>query len=347
VTDTLIDLSALATDLRLDGHLVECPHKDVRLHECRWCHWAISTPEIKLLLDLRHDTHRLLGSDAADTVPWVTATTTLLQLFDEIDLHAIEVPSVRLLAERLQRSIMAVLDQLRSQLRSAVAGGGPVEQRCLHTAGQLAAAAIQQPEHTGLLDHLPPSARHKLAGAAATLSTDVQVVSLLSAIEQLHSRPLPTLRTQPEWRRRPSLERTNRTAASGAATHGCPSIAPGSLEALVVEAVIGRVTDILAEVATLLSYAVPPVTMIRPLHGETLSPETRAVLWRIARIDWHLTFVDTGQADCWNARVEGDHIATDVPWQVALAIDVAGQHGLMSATHQNRPAMHGAPELSS
>jgi hypothetical protein len=107
-----------------------------------------------------------------------------------------------------------------------------------------------------------------------------------------------------------------------------------------VESVIDRMTTDLVEIGDSLVDATHPVTLTRSTHRGVHSSRTRARLWRIARIDWHLTFVDTGWADCWNARVEGERIVTDVPWTVALAIDVAEPHGLISATHQDRPAVH-------
>ena len=114
-------------------------------------------------------------------------------------------------------------------------------------------------------------------------------------------------------------------------------LAHGSLEALVVEAVVDRVTAELVHLGPDLIGAAPPVTLARSIHDRPHSGQTRSLLWRIARVDWHLTFVDTGHATCWNARVDDRQFLTDVPWPVAIAIDAADQQGLVSATHQERP----------
>lgn len=335
MTDALLDLTAVSSDLRLEGHLQECaqPHTDWR--DCRWCHWAVSTPQIRLLLDARHDARRLLQSDAG-SVPWVTATVDLLRLADDVDVHEILVPSVRRIAHQLGRAVETDLDRLRARLGHAVAPGGPVERRCVQTAGPLAAVALQQPGHAHVLDRLPSNIGARVTHAAASLSTTSQVAGLLPGIEQVHGQDLPVLRTQPEWRRR-SGPRT--TAGPSSSSARSPQPAAGSLEALVVESVVDRISTELAQIGADLDGMAPPVTVSRPMHSGRYSARTRARLWRIARIDWHLTFVDTGRADCWNAREEGGCATTDLPWQVALAIDVADDHGLVSATHQDRPTV--------
>jgi hypothetical protein len=336
-TDALLDLTTLTTGLQVAGHLPECSDPRGPVTDCGWCRWAIETKEIRLLRDLHHDARALSEVDSG-TVPWVIATNHLLRTAESIDLDRIHVPSVRNLAEQVRRPLRAELTQLRERLRAAVASNGPVEQRCLLTAGRLAAAAIQAPGFAAIVRALPTAAQQKLTHASNTLSVDTQVASLLPAIEDVHRQSLPRLRTQPEWQLRSSGTLSARqTGKPGATVSAIPPAASGSLEALVVESASVRVAALLSEVANDLCGLAPPVAMSRPANDVGYSSEARRVMWRVARIDWHLTFVDTGRADCWNARIEEDQIVTEVPWQVAAAIEVAKPHRLVSATHQARP----------
>ena len=337
MTRTLLDLSALATDLALEGHLVECDKAGQDWRDCSWCLWAVSVPEIDLLLGASNDARALDRSPAADTVPWVVATSELLRQVGVVNPAEVLVPSVRGLAQRLLRIVSTDLEPIRRRLRSAVASDGPIERRCLNTAATIAAAAIQRPEHAQVLERLPAGVRSRLLALSDTLSPEAQIAGLLPAVEHLHWKGLPVLRTQPEWRRRlapddPAGARSHQTTGAG--------LAPGSLEALVMESVIDRVTAEVGDVSDDLAHLAPPVTHTRAVCDQPHSEATRSLLWRIARIDWHLTFVDSGQADCWNARVENDRVTTDVPWPVAVAIAASETHGLVSATHQNRPTVH-------
>jgi hypothetical protein len=141
------------------------------------------------------------------------------------------------------------------------------------------------------------------------------------------------LRTRPAWER---LPRPGDASAQRARQLGGADVAPGSLEALVVEALIDRVTEALQELGPVLAGAAPPVRLVRRAGTGLLGERTRATTWRIARIDWHLTLVDSGLADCWDARIEDGMAVADVPWQVAVAIDVGERHGLVGATHADR-----------
>lgn len=336
MTRTLLDRAALATDLALEGHLVECAKARTDWPDCPWCLWAVSIPEVELLLAARNDARALGRSPASDTVPWVVATTELLRAVGAIDLGGVLVPSVRSLAHRLLQMVSTDLEALGRQLRGTVASNGPVEQRCLQTADVITAAAIGRPEHAPILRRLPAPVRARLLALSGSLSSESQVAGLLPAVEHLHWRGLPVLRTQPEWGHRPRPD--DPTGIRSRHVAG-PGPAPGSLEALVLESVIDRVTTEAIAMGADLADAAPPVAFTRPVQDTALSSRTRSLLWRTARIDWHLTFVDSGRAACWDTRVEDDLAVTDVPWQVAVAIDAAEAHGLVSATHHNRPAV--------
>ena len=312
----------------LDAHLLECRRPRGPADECNWCHWALTaTPALRTLVDVHHDA-LVLREVAPGHVPWVVAATGILATASAVDLAEIAVPSVAARAERVRASIAPTLAFLDTRLTAAVAAGGPVEASCLATAGLLAATAVQRPEHAAVLARFPPDVRAALAEASRLLSADLQVAALLPIVAARHEHALPELRTQMAWTRRPAMGTTGR--GEGIA------LEPGSLEAIVVEAVVERVIGLVDGVAAGL-LAGPRIRLTRPAGIEPLSERTRRALWRIARIDWHLTFVDTGRADCWDARIEAGHVVTDVPFTVALAI-AAGRHaGLVSATHPDRP----------
>ena len=336
MTGTLLGLSALAEDLRLEGHLDECGRTGTDWRACSWCLWAVSIPEIDLLLGLGQDARALVADPAEPTVPWVVAAEGLLARVDHLDLSGVLVPSVRRLAHRLLLLASADREALERRLRAAVTAGGPVERRCLHSAAAVMATAIRGPEHAEVLARLPAPLQSDLLDLSGALSARVQVGGVLPAIEDLHWQGLPNLRTQPEWERRPgtgpSVGRRSRQAVAA-------GLAPGSLEALVMESVIDRVIAEVAEIEDDLVGAGPTVACVRPVSDPSHTATTRSLLWRVARIDWHLTFLDSGRADCWGTRVEGDLVVTDVPWSVAVAIDAAAAHGFVSATHQERPTV--------
>lgn len=106
-----------------------------------------------------------------------------------------------------------------------------------------------------------------------------------------------------------------------------------------VESVLDSLLDELGDIGGELATAAPPVVLPRAATGARLSERTRAMTWRIARIDWHLTFVHTGRAEAWPASIgadrDGSRVSGDlVPWTVALAIAEGDRAGLVSATHR-------------
>jgi hypothetical protein len=157
---------------------------------------------------------------------------------------------------------------------------------------------------------------------------------MLPLIDHLHWQGLPSLESQPEWDRRP---RPGDAAGVKSRQLAGTNLEAGSLESIVVESMFTQVTEQLVEMSEQLRHAAPPVTVSRPLHQGRYSQRTRNMLFRIAKIDWHLSFVDTGYAACWDTRIEGDHMVTDLPWQVAMAIEACEAHGLVSACYQEAP----------
>jgi hypothetical protein len=334
---TVMDLADVARELRLDDHLEDCGRAGP-WQDCEWCRWALGVPEVELLLGARADVRALLaaageGAAPAGTVPWAVATGELLADLGAVDPAAVLVPSARRRVEVLRRIVVDEAEPLRRALAAVVGPDGPVERRCLATAGALAAAGLQLPGHRVPLDRLPAAARDRLAELSSSLSAQVQIAGLLPLVDARHWRGLPRLRTRPAWER---LPRPGDASAQRARQLGGADVAPGSLEALVVEALIDRVTEALQELGPVLAGAAPPVRLVRRAGTGLLGERTRATTWRIARIDWHLTLVDSGLADCWDARIEDGMAVADVPWQVAVAIDVGERHGLVGATHADR-----------
>ena len=320
--------------LRATDHLAECcsPHRP--FEECDWCHWALCTPEATRIMQIQTDSAQLLSSKIAPSVAWVIACSQLLESFQDIDLSQIRVPGSRVLAGHLHKDLTAALVPLRKKLAQAVSENGPVAQRCAQTAGVLTAAAIQQPQHAALLAQLPSSLQEQLRKLATSLSSQLQIAGMLPLIDHLHWQGLPSLDTQPEWDRRPQpgdAAGLKRRQLAGT------NLEAGSLESIVVESMFTQLTEQLVEMSEQLRHAAPPITVSRPLHQGRYSQRTRNMLFRIAKIDWHLSFVDTGYAACWDTRIEGDHMVTDLPWQVAMAIEACEAHGLVSACYQDTP----------
>lgn len=327
----VVDMARVASELRVDEHLADCARSSGPWRDCEWCRWAMSTPELQLLLGARADIRALLDCDVVGTVAWVVAATELVAAVEAVDLGSILVPSARQRTASLLHIVGDELGRLRATLDAAVATGGTAEQLCSGTAGAIAAAVVQQPAHAGVLQQLAAPVRDRLLELSASLSTRVQVAGLLPLADRTHWRGLPGLQTQPAWGRMP---RPGDGAALRTRQLSGTDLEPGSLEALVVESLIDQVTLSLLELGPDLGAAAPPVTLVKPAEESPLNERTRSMVWRIARVDWHLTFVDTGRADCWNVRVLDDRVETDVPWQVALAIEACAGHGLISATHQ-------------
>jgi hypothetical protein len=339
VNHTLLDRSSPDGPLRLIDHLPECSMRHRDILDCHWCNWAVSTPCIITLLDARADAVALTDSDtvrsgAHGSVAWVVASCEVLRLVEQVDSADVLVPSVRELADRLAGAVSDELGTLRGEIDSAVAPDGPVERRCLQTAGAIAATRLGSPSLRPIAGRLSERTRRIVTELAASISPEQQTVGLIPVIDHLHWKGLPELRTQPEWSRRPAPGTASGVLARRLAG---TQLAPGSLEALVVESVIDRATEQLLEVADDLTNAAPAVEYRRRRDAPPASPATKRILWRLALIDWHQSFVDTGRADCWGASTVGADIITSVPWQVAEAITISDSQGLVGATFADRP----------
>ena len=343
---TALDLSAIDPSLRVDGHLPECPtgqptdRADRADDVCDWCLWAIDGAGVRNVVDAIGDTRALLADydrrNGEVSVPWVVASSELLHAPRPLPQGAL-VPSTGELLARLHQVLHDGAGPLARRMDAAVAAGGPVERRCLISAGPLAAAALQRPEHATLLDQLPNAARKALGRVAGLLSADNQTAGLLPMVEAQHGDGVPVLRTQPAWARRSNptdashngpastisaptsaAQRSGAVNRCGHASRPTSRAAPrsgagpaaGSFEALVVESVIDTVTDQIEQVAGELADALPRTTLQLPRDRRVLSERTRLLTWRIARIDWHLTFVDTGRADCWQANADSSPSTT-------------------------------------
>lgn len=317
-------------------HLPECPHSSVGpVGGCDWCRWAILTPELESLLVVNRDARTLLRDDGVDTIAGIVAAARLFEIFDEADLDRIDVASARQVASRIGCETARHLDQLRRAVARATAGDGPIDRRCRRTAGALAAAALQSEHGAPRAASLPVTLRTRLDQISRDLSGEVQLASLLPVIDHLHWRGLPELISQPEWARRPRPDdsvglRRRQLVASGTE--------PGSLEALVVEAVIDRCTEGLLEFGELLGAAKPPVTYCRDGMARPFGGAVRATLWRVLRIDWHATLIDSELAACWGARTIGGVRRVVVPWYVDVAVQALMRLGHRSALFQDAPS---------
>lgn len=340
MTDLLLDPTTPDGSLRLVDHLPECSMRHRDIVDCHWCTWAVATPSMTTLLDARADAAALTDSATARsgsraTVAWVVASCEVLRLVDQVDHADVLVPSVQALAHQLTDTVVAELNALRAAVDAAVAPDGPVERRCLQTAGAIAATRLSSPELGPVAERLSARTRRIVAELADSLSAEHQTIGLIPVVDHLHWKGLPELRTQPEWSQRPAPGAARGVLARRLAG---TQLAPGSLEALVVESVMDRATEQLLEVADELSHAAPAVEYRRRRDARPASPATKRVLWRLALIDWHQSFVDTGRAHCWGAHREGDDVVTSLPWQVAEAIAIGDAVGLVGATFADRPA---------
>ena len=320
--------------LRATTHLDECCSPQRPFEECEWCHWALCTPEATQLMQIQTDCAQLLNSKLAPSVAWVIACSQLFESFHGIELSEIRVPGSRVLAGHLHRELSAALIPLRKKLAQVGRENGPLAERCAQTAGVLTAAAIQQPQHAALLAQLPTSLREQLGKLASSLSSQLQIAGMLPLIDHLHWQGLPSLDSQPEWDRRP---RPGDAAGLKRRQLAGTNLEAGSLESIVVESMFTQLTEQLLEMSEQFHHGAPPVTVSRPLQQGRHSQRTRNMLFRIAKIDWHLSFIDTGYAACWDTRIEGDHMVTDLPWQVAMAVEACEAHGLVSACYQDLP----------
>lgn len=341
----LLDLSRASTDLRIDGHLPECTHPGRPIHDCDWCLWAVDVPQVRTLLDVLADVRTLravatapTGSVAAaarDSVPWVLAATGLAEPRATVRVEEVVVASVRGVVGRLASVVDDEIAELERAVSVAVAPGGPVERRCLRTAGALAATRLGQPEFAPLLARTTPAVRSAIGEVTALLSADSQVEELIPIVDATHWRGLPGLITQTEWRHRPP-------PGCGMRQHGPGrhvAAARGSLEALVVESLADRVTDLLLSVADDLAHVGEALDVVRRHDEPRRSARSRQTLYRMAVIDWHLSLIDSGRADCWPTRSEAGRRVTCVPWIIGAAIDVLRGQAI-SAT-----CVHDAPTI--
>ena len=316
-------------------HLAECPHaRTTDFDSCDWCRWALLTPELASLVVVAQDTRTLLRSDVLDTIAGVVATARLLEIFGGIDIQSIRVPSARQLAATVLEDTATRLTQLRTRVNHTTRPGGPIDERCHHTAGALAVAALQIDADRHLIDQLPAVVRNGLDELTAELSGDIQLSSLLPVVEHLHWRGMPELTSQPEWARRPppggnEQVRPRQLAAAG--------VAPGSLEALVVESIIDRCTERLLELGSHLAEAFQPVWFWRDASCRPFDSRLRQTLWRILPFEWHLTLIDTGLADCWGAATRDGVREVVVPWTIDIAIRASLKRSHGSALFHDLP----------
>jgi len=356
----LLDLDRYVKGLTVDGHLPECPNPQRPVTDCDWCLWAVGHSGVRETCDRMTDVRTLVAEHRRRrgdvSVAWVVAAGDLLEHFE----HAagtdgvppdVVVASVRELLARLHRSAADDADEMRKHLDAAVSSGGPVERRCLAGAATVVSAALQRPEARHHRESLSLHTRRILERASLLVSVENQAEHLSVDVERLHWDGVPELRTQPEWRRLPPPHRSNpddppaappsetlpsetlpswRTWAPPESDRRCPRPpARGSLESFVVEAVVVELADDLDSVAAELASAVEPMSWTQHQDRRRLSSKTRHMIWKRARIDWNLTFLDTGRAACWS----DERGTTMVPWTVALALDEGARLGLVSATH--------------
>lgn len=178
------------------------------------------------------------------------------------------------------------------------------------------------------LDRLPPGIRSALDETTGLLSPEVCASGLLPVVERIHWDGLPTLRSQPHWRRR---SRRDPAPPVGSGTPAGTGSTPGSLEALVIEAAVAEVTDRLSAISEELVAAAPAVSIDWGARFRR-SDRTRALTMRMGRIDWPSTFIDSGVCSCWPI-LDGRIV---VPWTVAVAVAEGDRLGLVSATHVDR-----------
>jgi len=337
LTETLVRTDDVVRSLLNDDHLPECPHACGRgPADCDWCRWAVATPELTTVLDVGTDVGRLLRSDVLDTVPGVVAAARLFELFAGVDLDRVDVPSARRLTAVVSDDTARRLDELEHRIRLSTRPGGPIDELCRRTAGALAVASMQAGDDNEMVALLPPTLRSGFDELARTVSGGVQLASLLPVVDHLHWRGMPDLATQPEWTRRPApgeeqALRTLRLAAS--------RVQAGSLEAFVLESVLDRCTEMLVELGGRIDEVTQPVVYRRPSTESPFDGRTRATLWRILPVDWHLTLIDSGLAACWDTELIDGVRSTVVPWVVHVAGQALRKKGFRSAIFREPAAV--------
>ncbi|MFM7063774.1 MAG: hypothetical protein ACKO04_09850 [Actinomycetes bacterium] len=318
-------LERLVRRATASGHLPECPRPGRPVEDCDWCLFALRTPEVDRLAELGVDAVvlREAPTDQLETVAWVVAATEVRRQLESVDLDAVLVPAARNAAHQALQEVRADVDSLGRVLDRVVAPGSGLDHRCCVAAGALTAAALRS-GHTGSLpSHMPDSLLQRATDASQALSEELQVTTLLPLLEHLQWRGLPQLLTQPEWARRPAPDEAVGVAETG--------LLAGSLEALVVESVVDRCTDEFLAIGKELSAVAGHAELRRPRRPARYSSQTRRKVFRRLRVDWSLTLVDTGRADFWAPRHEGDDVVVEVPWTVAASVALGARHGLASA----------------
>ena len=317
-----VESAALAGD-----HLLDCPHQhDARNDSCRWCDLAVVTPHVERLVDSHHDI-RALSTVEHPTVAWLAAIDTLADLARGLTIDDLRRPSAVLIAGEIRRAVSKELVTLTARAAHAGRPGGPIEQACIAAGGHLAIAEVAT----------NPATWHGIV--PERISDDISRVCVSLSPQRLHTilRPitdrmmwegLPRLRTQPEWERLPGPPHADQlTAAQLEGTNA------GSLEALVLEAIIADDSEELIDIGhELAGINTPLVPICRHPRTHPSWGATRAMTWRRARIDWIITFLDSTNAHCW-PRTADDTI--EVPWCVAASIAFSESQGYESATHPN------------
>lgn len=312
---------------RMEGHLPECRHPGRPLSECDWCLGTVADSDLRRLTDLVSDARSLIEDHDRRkgdvSVPWVVAAGDLRsEVLDDTQVR-LAVPSVAELQERVHRLAVRTVGHLGRRVEGAVVAGGPLERRCLLGAGLLAADALQRHDLRTARSRMPRPIRATLDDLSGLLSDEVRTAGLLPLVEQCHWDGLPTLRTQPVWRRRPAAPPAS---ASRPDRPGAPR--PGSIEALVREAAVAEIEERITGILPALTAAAPPVHVERA-HRIPRADRARALTLRMGRVDWTATFLDSGLSRCWPSE-DGRVL---VPWTVALALEESDRHGLMSVTH--------------
>ena len=309
------------------GHLLDCPHQhDARNDSCGWCDLAVVTPHVEQLVDLCHDI-RALSAVAHPTVAWLAAIDTLDDLASGLTIDDLRRPSAVVVASEIQETVSQELEALTARAAHAGRLGGPIEQACIAAGGHLAIAEFATNPATwhGVV---PDRISDDIAKVCMSLSPQRLHTVLRPVTERLLWEGLPRLRTQPEWQRLPDPPPAHRLTA--AQLEGTDA---GSLEALVLEAIIADDSEGLSDIGyEIARIDTPPVRIRRRPATRPSSSASRAMTWRRARIDWIITFLDSTHAHCW-PRTADD--AIELPRCVAASIAFSESQGYESATHPN------------
>ncbi len=320
---------ATLVDLLPADHLPDCPrapHTPRRLRpgdggpSCEWCVWSWVTPVTRGLMSIEHDA-RVLRAHDDPGVATVVAWRRLLDLRDQPtgDLRRRSHDESVEAAGRLLQRVDSALG--RDSGSAAWSPGDAVSRTLLETAAVIAVSGCAPAGERHRLHCLPPSLGVEVGKLLDALPDDLsattQVGMMLPMVDLRLDRPLPALWTQPEWQRRHHPQSDPLRSAG---------VAEGSLEALVLERLlVERTEQVLALAPRLLDDA----TTV-PVRRAVTHPggSARTLTWRITPVDWHATWVDAlGLPD--DSPTEEQEV-TEVPWFVAIAIDLATEQGRRS-----------------